>query len=74
VPGKGERAVDRTYRPRKGWDDGIDRAGVGIFIDLAPNQVKTLEGLAEPTGKSLKLYLEDIAFAMIDQIVPAKKD
>jgi len=66
--------MDRTYKQREGFDDGIDRAGIGVFLDLAPNQVKVLEGLAEAAGKSLATYLRDIAYAMLDQIVPAKKD
>lgn len=62
--------MDKTYRPRKRFDDGIPRCGVGVFVVLTRNQVKILETLADGTDKSMKKYLSDLGQSIIDQMIP----
>ena len=61
---------EKGYRLRRKHADGIPRAGVGVFVVLAKNQVDALVALADSTDKSLKQYLTDIAQSMIDQMIP----
>lgn len=61
----------KTYEPRPGFDDGIDRAGVGVFLRLSENQVKALEQMAGAAGKSVPIFLRDIGESVIGQVIPA---
>jgi hypothetical protein len=63
----------KTFKPRKGFPDGIGRAGVGVFLVLTKNQVDDLEKLADATGKSMKKYLSDLGQSRIDQMIPPQK-
>jgi hypothetical protein len=60
--------------PRNGFADGIARAGEGVFLRLARNQVDALERLAAVTGKTLKEYLRDIGEAAIETMIPAEPE
>jgi hypothetical protein len=64
----------KTYRKRPGFSDDLERAGEGIFLRLTKNQVEVLEKLARAAGKSLKEYLRDIGEAIIQHVIPAKKE
>jgi hypothetical protein len=64
----------KSYMPRYGFADGIARAGEGVFLRLARNQVAALERLAEAAGKTLKQYLRDIGEAAIEKMIPAEPE
>ena len=58
----------------KPWEDGKERASVPIWVHLTKGQVSVVKERAKAVGKPYRIYLRDIAEAVIEQMIPAQEN
>jgi hypothetical protein len=60
--------MDKTYRKgrnRDGSEDGKDRATIGVWMRLTPEEVAAAEKMAEEEGLSCRHFLRGLAEAAL---------